>query len=126
MNPPNPAPNPANTPVETDAETHLRPVVDITETPEAYVLHIEMPGVNKDRLTVTLEEDRLAVAGTKAAANPNATLLLKETATGSYRRIFRLSPEIDRERIAARVEQGLVTLILAKIRKPAPRRVEVV
>ena len=113
-------------PVENDAELYVRPEVDIHETPEAYVLHAEMPGVNKERLSITVEEDRLTVTGRKAPATAEAAVLLKETAVASYRRTFQLSPEIDRDHITARIEQGLVTLTLAKTRKPAPRRIEVV
>lgn len=59
--------------------------------------------------------------------NPDFSGISSENGVvASYRRVFQLSPEIDRERISARVEQGVVSVSLPKAQKPAPRRIAVV
>ncbi len=127
MNPSTQSPAQAVCPTaETDAELFVRPEVDIHETPSAYLLVAEMPGVNRERLEVSIDDDRLTLTGRKAPADGALQPLLRETAVASYRRVFQLSPEIDRERISARVEQGVVSVSLPKAQKPAPRRIAVV
>lgn len=108
-----------------DSELFVRPEVDIHDSPTAYVIHAEMPGVNRDRLEITIDEDRLTITGRKTAPSEDAAYLLRETAATSYRRAFQLSPEIDRDHITAKVEQGLVTVALPKARRPEPRRIAV-
>lgn len=108
-----------------DAELFVRPEVDIQETPTAYLLYAEMPGVGRDRLEVTVADDRLTITGRKQAAPSTVNSLLKETSASSFRRTFQLSPEIDRNGISAKVEQGLVTVTLKKAAKPEPRRIAV-
>jgi HSP20 family protein len=114
-----------STPAGHDSELFVRPEVDIHDAPAAYMIHAEMPGVNRDRLEITIDDDRLTITGRKKASAEDAAHLLRERTVASYRRAFQLSPEIDRERIAAKVDQGLVTVTLPKVRRPEPRRIAV-
>jgi HSP20 family protein len=112
-------------PTGNDPEFFVRPDVDIYDSSLAYVIHAEMPGVDRQRLEVTIDEDRLTITGRKAQALEATPCPPHEMPVASFRRVFQISPEIDRERITAKVEQGVVTVTLAKVRRPEPRRIEV-
>jgi HSP20 family protein len=103
---------------------YLSPNVNIIETKEGYILEAEMPGVAKEGLEVSLEENMLAITG-RRQPDPSANLLHRESNPVDYRRVFELDPDIDTGKINAQIEQGILTLTLPKAEKVKPRRITV-
>jgi len=104
---------------------YVTPDVDIFETKDGYVLLAEMPGVTKDGLEVTLEQNTLTLAGHRPTEPPKAEAVYRETRPVHYRRVFELDPAIDSGKINARMEQGVLTLELPKAEKVKPRKINV-
>jgi HSP20 family protein len=102
----------------------LLPEVNVYETTEGYVLEADMPGVRRDGLEVILEHNELTIVGHRAG-HSFETVHYRETSDGDYRRVFELDPEIDTEKISARVDNGVLTLQLAKREQVKPRRIAV-
>ncbi len=101
------------------------PPTDIRETNEDIVLTADMPGVKPDGVDVTLENDILTVRGTVADEYRRAAgAAYAEYEVGNYQRSFSLSDEIDRDKINARMSNGVLTLTLPKTR-PSQKRIEV-
>lgn len=117
--------------VATDAEqTRPRPVfvpaVDITESEERLTVMADMPGVEIDGLTIDLKEDVLTIHGQVSdSAGENRNTIYREYNVGDYQRQFTLSNAIDQEKIEARLKDGVLTLVLPKIEKPKPRKIEI-
>lgn len=106
--------------------THwLAPRVDISELTDEYRLEAEMPGVAKEGLAVTIQDGELTLVGHRQRSDLPGTPLHREARPLDFRRSFDLSPDIDADRISARIEQGLVTVRLPKAEKAKPRRIEV-
>ena len=102
------------------------PATDIFETDEALTLMLEMPGVDKNNLDVQIENDVLRVEGKiDYAAYKEVEPLYTEYNVGHYARAFTLPDKIDRQAIAARVEDGVLTLTLPKAKEAQPRRIAV-
>ena len=102
------------------------PPTDIYETEEALTLVMEMPGVEKKDLNVMLENDVLRVDGridftTYEGMEPVYT----EYNVGHYTRTFALSDRIDRDNIAAQLDDGVLTLTLPKVAEAKPRRISI-
>jgi len=111
--------------VECERE-YIRPAVNIYETPEGYTLEAEMPGVNKDGVSVQLEENLLTVEGRRSApALPETELFYRESSAGDFRRVFEVDPAIEAAKIGARMEQGILTLTLPKAEAAKPRKIAV-
>jgi HSP20 family protein len=106
-------------------EVWVAPNVDIYETREAYTILAEMPGVNKGGLEVTVEDNELVLTGRRAACPGTGEALHRETRPANYRRVFELDPAIDTNKIAARMEQGVLTLTLPKTERAKPFRVAI-
>lgn len=104
---------------------YLIPRVDIVETKDAYRLEAEMPGVNKEGLEVLLDNNELTILGRRTASALEASYLYRESKTADYRRVFELDPAIDSAKIDARMEQGVLTLVLPKSEHVKPRKVVV-
>jgi HSP20 family protein len=105
---------------------YVTPPVNIYETKTDYVLEAEMPGVNKDGLDVTLEGNEITIHGRRAPETTAGEPLLRERyPTTEFRRVFEIDPALDTGKISAKVEQGLLTLVLPKSSRQQPRRIAV-
>jgi len=102
------------------------PAVDIYETEEALTLVADMPGVSPEGIRIDLKDDQLTVAGEVFESGGNQErVLLKEYETGNYLRQFALGEVIDQSKITAQLKNGVLTLVLPKVEKAKPRRIEI-
>ena len=101
------------------------PQVDIYEDKSGITVLADMPGVDKDGVSIDLKEDQLTINGKVFLQEEKETFLHKEYEMGNYFRQFTLSDMIDREKITARMVDGVLTLILPKAEKAVPKRIEV-
>jgi HSP20 family protein len=104
---------------------YITPDVNIYETNEGYLLQAEMPGVNKQGLEITLENNEITITGHRQPATVAGDLLFRESRTADFRRVFELDPAIDTGKVAARMDQGVLTLTLPKSERVKPRRIKV-
>lgn len=104
---------------------YVAPEVNIFETGEGYILEAEMPGVSKEGLEITLEGTEITIIGRRHQEETPGEALFRESRQADYRRVFELDPAIDTGRIAARMEQGVLTLNLPKAEKVKPRLIKV-
>lgn len=108
-----------------ESERFVTPPASIRETPDAYTLELEMPGVNKEGLEISIEKNELSIVGRRSAPALPGTLLHRESRPHNYRRSFEIDPSIESGKIAARMHQGVVTLTLPKAEKVKPRKIAV-
>ena len=117
--------------LQTDAERTIpgvvfTPAVDIFESEERITLLADMPGVTSDGVTIDLHNDELKITGEVGPqGSENETYLLREYATGRFHRHFSLSDRIDQNKIIASMKDGVLRLVLPKVEKAKPRRIEV-
>jgi HSP20 family molecular chaperone IbpA len=101
------------------------PAADIFETEEALTVILEMPGVEKKNVSIALENDVLRVEGQIDFANyKEMEPVYTEYNVGHYTRGFTLSNKIDRDKINAQLDGGVLTLTLPKSREALPRRIK--
>jgi HSP20 family protein len=105
---------------------YYAPYADIYETDEALTVVMEMPGVEKSRLNVALENDVLKVDGQiDFTKYRDVEPVYAEYNVGHYARSFTLSNQIDQEKISAQLEDGVLTLTLPKAKQARPRRISI-
>jgi len=107
------------------SRSYMSPEVNIYETENGYTLEAEMPGVTRDRLEVTLENNALTLVGHRTEEAPPGTVLYRESRPAHFRRVFELDPAIDSAKIRAQMQQGLLILELPKTEAVKPRRIAV-
>lgn len=105
--------------------SYVSPDVNIFENKDGYVLEAEMPGVNKEGLEITLENNQMTIVGRRQPENLNADVLYRESRPADFRRVFELDPAIDSSKISARMDQGVLTLTLPKTEKVKPRKISI-
>lgn len=104
------------------------PLMDVEERADAYVLVIDLPGVQPDDIHVDLDDGRVSIHGVRKPSDPLPDGEGKrrvERSFGEFRRVFRLPKAIDQDAIVAHHELGVLTVTLPKAVKNASRRIKV-
>jgi len=102
------------------------PTADIYETQDALTVTLEIPGVEKDKVEVSVEDGVLKVEGRLDFSKYQGLQpLYTEYNVGNYSRSFRLSSKIDQSSISAELKDGVLSLVLPKVQEAKPRTIEV-
>jgi HSP20 family protein len=106
-------------------EQFVAPPASVIETGDGYTLEVEMPGVTKDGLEISVENNELTIIGRRSFPVVQGTLIHHESRLENFQRTFELDPSIDANKISARIEQGLAMLTLPKAEHVKPRKITV-
>ena len=117
--------NSGNAATRRESEKFITPPTSVSETTDGYLLELEMPGVSKDGLEISIENNELSIIGRRSNPAIEGTPVHRESRPHNYRRSFEIDPSIDSAKIAARVSQGVVTLTLPKAEEVKPRKITV-
>jgi HSP20 family protein len=102
------------------------PHTDVYETEDTLTVVMEMPGVDRKDVAVELKDDVLRVEGRiDSAKYEGMEPVYTEYNVGHWTRSFALSDRVDRERIGAQLEDGVLTLTLPKTAEARPRRIAI-
>ena len=102
--------------------------MDVKETPEAYTVLAELPGVKKDAIHVEIEGNEVTVSAEtrrEAAAKEHEKWLRTERFFGKTARRFALPQEIDEAKANARFADGVLELTLPKKAVVTGRKLEI-
>ncbi|PYK11716.1 MAG: heat-shock protein Hsp20 [Verrucomicrobia bacterium] len=106
-------------------EQFIAPPASVTEAGDGYTLEVEMPGVNKNGLDISIENNELTITGRRSFPVVEGMLIHRESRPENFRRTFELDPSIDADKINAKIDQGLVRLTLPKAEHVKPRKITV-
>jgi HSP20 family protein len=102
------------------------PNTDIYETQNALNVVLEMPGVDKNAVNIRVENGILEVEGRIDFSKYERLMpLYTEYNIGNYARSFRLSDVIDQAKIAAEMNDGVLSVVLPKVEKAKPRTIQI-
>ncbi len=103
------------------------PAVDITETKDAYLLKVEIPGLKREDVKVAVDDRVLTISGDRQVEKEEKDRKHHriERVYGSFARSFSLPDHVDDENIRAEYKDGILTLTLTKHEKAKPRAIEV-
>jgi HSP20 family protein len=107
------------------SEQFVAPTASVVEDADGYLLQVEMPGVNKEGLEISLEDNELTIVGRRSLPTVDGTLIHRESRQENFRRTFELDPSIDGNKINAKVEQGILRLTLPKAEHVKPKKITV-
>jgi HSP20 family protein len=92
------------------------PAVDVTEDEKAYRITAELPGLDEKNIDLTLSGDMLTLRGEKhyEKDEQDKNRHMSERTYGSFQRVFAVPDGVDRDRIGANLEKGVLTITLPK------------
>lgn len=110
-----------------DMGEEFTPKMDLVEKEGSYLLNAELPGFNKEDLSVTVSDDVVTLSGKKETSREEEKeeYHVKEMRSGSFSRSFRLPVEIDEQRIEATYRDGVLTVHMPHKEASKARKIEV-
>jgi HSP20 family protein len=103
-------------PATPQPSTSFVPAADIFETAQGFELHLALPGVAKDAVSIDFQDNQLVVTGNRPAPATEGenvpTLRRVETRFGEFRRTFRLPETVNVKAITAGLTDGLLRVTL--------------
>jgi HSP20 family molecular chaperone IbpA len=113
-------------PEQTHAGPVFTPAVDIFENDREITLLADMPGASVETIAIDLHKGVLTISGdVKPWESKGETDILIEFEIGKYYRQFTLTEVVDQDKIAARLEDGVLRVTLPKVAKVLPRKIAV-
>ena len=102
--------------------------VDVREPAESYLVHADLPGVNKDQIHVEIDGNQVTIraeAKQQVEQKEGQRVLRAERFVGQFARSFVLGSELDEDRSSAKYENGVLELVLPKKQQPAAKRLTI-
>ncbi len=114
-----------NKAIATREETRFMvPPVDIFETDASLTVIVDLPGVQKKDVDIKVDQDILTIKGNVRYVQPK-DVVREEFRLLDFFRQFQLSEEVDREKISAESNNGVLTIQLPKAEKAKPQQIKV-
>lgn len=110
------------------ADTARSPALDVAESDAAYSVKLDMPGVAKEDVKVSIDGRHVTVqaeARKEDSANEGDRIVYRERSTTSYSRSFKLAGEVDQAASNAKLENGVLVLTLTKRNAPKATQITV-
>lgn len=106
------------------------PALDVVERADAYLIALEVPGVDPSAIDVSFEQNVLTVRGSKSMGfgvgkDDELRVYSAERVTGNFERSVRLPEYVDGEHISAEFVHGVLFLTIPKMKTAQPRKIEI-
>ena len=103
------------------------PAVDVEETSDAFVFTCELPGLTKEDVGITLENNVLTIRGERRFddTQENRNYHRVERAYGAFSRSFTLPSNVKADAVEAAFKEGLLTVTVPKLEEAKPRSIEI-
>lgn len=103
------------------------PATDISETPEHLTLRLEVPGLSREDIKISVENNMLTVRGEKKqeTSSEDETFYRTERIYGAFERSFSLPVHIDRDEVKAQLRDGVLTIRLPRREEAKAREVAI-
>jgi HSP20 family protein len=103
-----------------------QPAVTVWEQDDALMVEMEVPGVKKDQIDLSVVGKELTVRINRPEGSPDGVVYhRRERPVGSFNRVFSLPTEVDANRVGAELRDGVLTVTLPKAESAKPRKITV-
>lgn len=105
------------------------PPVEIRESEDGYLISVELPGSLRDDIKVWAEQGILTITGEKKAPSGDSKdksgRLMSERVFGKFSRSFQLPEDVDTSMIKANLNNGVLTVEIAKSEKSKAKDIKI-
>ena len=112
---------------ERSPQVGFKPTLDLREDEKHFYAQLELPGMQKEEIKISLEENVLSIRGEKKKEEllDKDEYLLVERNFGVFERRLRLPQEIKEDAISADIENGILKIMIPKTEKVEPRQIAI-
>ena len=103
------------------------PRIDIVEKEKAYELRAELPGINKNEISISVKDDVLTISGEKKVEEKkeDENYYCCERRFGKFERSFRMAETVDAKNISAEYKSGVLSVTVPKVEVPEPKTTKI-
>lgn len=107
--------------------SEFRPSWDVTESENAYEIHVELPGLERDQVHIEVVDDSLVIRGEKQIERKSEDKRFHrvERSTGSFERMIRFPTQVDFSQVNATLEKGVLQVHIPKSEQVVPKKIEI-
>jgi len=111
----------------TESEIGWVPRADVHESDNAFIVQLDLPGVEKDNVKVKFEDDTLVVSGERKyeSSVDEKNFHRVERIYGSFTRSIAIPRDVDSEKISASFKNGVLEITLPKTEEVKPKEIEI-
>lgn len=95
----------------------LSPRMDISETDDAYLLEVDVPGMEPDNIQITVDDGVLRIRGERKQEKEDSKCHKVERVYGMFERVVSLPPDADEDDVKAKFSNGVLKLTVKKDKK---------
>ncbi len=106
---------------------HAVPSLEIREDENQFTLNIDVPGIDKKNIDISVTGNTLTVKGERSEETKKTEkgYYYSERSYGSFQRSVQLPSEVDSEKIAANYKDGVLEVVIPKSEKSKPKQIKV-
>jgi HSP20 family protein len=110
-----------------DREFTWAPAVEVKELPDKFVLKVDLPGIKKEDIKLEVSDNILTISGERKEEKEEkeAQYYRREIVYGSFYRSIQLPPNVDPEKITAKLENGVLTIEIPKTEKAKAKEIPI-
>ena len=109
------------------ASAGVFPLINLTEDRNNYYVRAELPGVKAEELDIQATANNIAISGERkiAAERENARYHRREREAGSFSRMIGLPGDINSDKVDAKLENGVLTVVITKAEAAKPKQITI-
>ncbi len=103
------------------------PAVNIWEKDQTAVVTAELPGIDPEKIEISMSGDSLTITGTALQENfsQGETYVRQERGIGNFSRTIQLPFQVDAQAVEARYEKGILTISLPRVKEDLPKKIKI-
>ena len=101
------------------------PALDLYQNNDNIIAVVELPGMRKEDIEISLHDGTLTIAGEHKSETPNGDAERSERYVGKFRRIITLPARVDANKVSATYRDGVLTVTLPKAEEAKPKQIQV-
>jgi HSP20 family protein len=106
-------------------DTEFAPLADVEETDDAYIVELELAGVNKDDIDIELSGRRLSVSGERKEKERQGRVRRRTRTVGRFRYEIAFPADVDEKKIEANLNEGVLTVRIPKAAAERPKQINI-
>ncbi len=116
-----------NFPLASGAPAPWAPALEVCEEKDNYLVRVELPGVNKEDVKLSLEAGTLTISGERKneAKSEDAEVYHSERFYGRFQRVVNLPETIAASKVKAAYKDGVLTVTLPKSEEAKPKQIDI-
>jgi HSP20 family protein len=103
------------------------PRIDLVETDDQYRMRVDLPGLSKNDVSITVEDNRLTIRGerTDESRTESENVVHMERTFGTFYRSLRLPKAVNEDKIKARFTNGVLSVDIPKTETSKPKTIKI-